>query len=203
MRAQFYIFFGRRFSYAFLNFRHQNGSQKAPQVDTKSEEKSKMCSPVQLMFRKPFWHHFGCILAAIWEILGIFWSPFAVDVGNSGSHLGHLLATIDSHVASSDLTHWIPLLVIRATSGKSINEWRRTNHMDCWMDGLLVLTLLKPRGAGWVPARLAIHHFSDFVWHGVSWPFWYGFGIDFEAILEHLHIILAPKTAPSISYVFS
>ena len=73
-------------------------------------------------FQMPFWHHFGCILAAIWKVLGAFWSPFAVDVGNYGSQLGHILATIDSHVASSDPTHWISLLVIRATSGKSI-DW--------------------------------------------------------------------------------
>ena len=79
-------------------------------------------------FQMPFWHHFGCILAAIWKVLGAFWSPFAVDVGNYGSQLGHILATIDSHVASSDPTHWISLLVIRATSGKS---------MDQWMDGCM------------------------------------------------------------------
>ena len=85
-------------------------------------------------FRMPFWHHFGCILAAIWEVLGIFWSPFAVDVGNSGSHLGHLLATIDSHVASSDPTHWISLLVIRATSGKSMDEEELITWIAGWMD---------------------------------------------------------------------
>ena len=92
-------------------------------------------------FRMPFCRHFGCILAAIWEVYGIFWSPFAIDVGNSGSHLGHLLATIDSHVASSDPTHRISLLVIRATSGKSMDGW-----MDGWMDREELVTCI----AGWM-----------------------------------------------------
>ena len=82
----------------------------------------------------PFWHHFGCILADSWEVLGIFWSPFAIDVGNSGSHLGHLLATIDSHVASSDPTHWISLRVIRATSGKSTDGEELITWIAGWMD---------------------------------------------------------------------
>ena len=53
----------------------------------------------------PFWRHFGCILVAIWEDLGAYWAPFAADVGISGTQLGHLFVTIDSHVASSDPTH--------------------------------------------------------------------------------------------------
>ena len=43
--------------------------------------------------------------SAIWEGLEAFWAPFAVDVGISGTQLGHLFVTIDSHVASSDPTH--------------------------------------------------------------------------------------------------
>ena len=121
------------------------------------------------------------MLAILGRTLGIFWPPSI-----------RTLPALIRHIEFPFL--WL--------GRRAESQWRRTNHMDCWMDGLLVLTVLKARGAGWVPARLAIHHFSDFVWHGFSWAFWDGFGIDFEAILEHLHIILAPKTAPSISCVF-
>ena len=56
------------------------------------------------------------------------------------------------------------------------------------------MPLLAGGRARWVSPGLAIHHFSDFVWHAFSDAFWDGFGIDFGTILEHLRIILSPKT---------
>ena len=136
---RFYIFFGRRFSYAFLDM---FSSLSAPKWLPKgSPSRHKIWRKIKNLFSSsidtfqiPFWHHFGCILAAIWKVLGAFWSPFAVDVGNYGSQLGHILATIDSHVASSDPTHWISLFVIRATSGKSVDGEELITWIAGWMD---------------------------------------------------------------------
>ena len=69
--------FGCIFGCVFPRFRHQDGSQMAPEIESKSQEKSKMCSPVQLMRSGS---HFDLILDAFWSPFGQFWGPF-------GSHL--------------------------------------------------------------------------------------------------------------------
>ena len=108
----------------FPYFRHQHGSQKAPQIDTKSEEKSKRCSPVQLI-------RSGCRFDVI---LNAFWSQFGRVSEPFGCHLLQMLAFLGRNLgiflspsirALLALIRHIefPFLVIRATRGKSLMGW--------------------------------------------------------------------------------
>ena len=69
---------GRIFGCVFLSFRHQTGSQMAPQMDKKNRKKWKWCVPVQrtrpsLCFDRildPFWWPFGTFWASVGHHLG-------------------------------------------------------------------------------------------------------------------------------------
>ena len=83
-RMHFWVCFSKLLAPNWL----PNGSQNRP----RNSKKTKMLSTIPAQAAWPlFGHKFGSILVAIWDVLGIFWSPF----GRFREHFGknHLLET--------------------------------------------------------------------------------------------------------------
>ena len=89
------LIFGCIFGCVFLSFWHQTGSQMAPKIDQEIQKKTKMLSTIPAQAAWPlFGHKFGSILVAIWDVLGIFWSPF-------GSILARIMSQTPSVICTN------------------------------------------------------------------------------------------------------